>query len=1110
MSFQSAVITKAAAIFGHGRSLAARASALCVLLLLGAWSGSAQASFGCYLQHTSTQFQQGAPGATYNHSFTIVDDSGTSCAGTISGTVSITGDTTGGGTLNNGGGPVTTFNWSGPGGSSFSFTSTTGTLPGGDLAIQADCLVGCFGGSTFLTYFDESSDLYDFHATTPTTVVTTDLQQVTIGAKSLYNNNPATETVSFYNVTGTPILLATDTPDVNGEVSYNFFSSTPGTYALRAEVNCIIITATSTTCPPPDIDYSVTVEATSLSANDLSLETLPSTPLPLSVTYRSPSLLAPDGSYVFWNISSSPPGGDGSIDNSSQTSGGIATADFSASVPGEYQVQASTNCFSCFAPSMVTFTVTVINRTIVIVSGDGQTGATNQPLDDPLVAQAQNNGIPTPGVGITWAIMSGSASLSPTGAVTDGAGNATVAVTMGATPGPVVVRATRNDDTSKFVEFNLNSTLTRDLVIVSGNNQSAPTGQNLPQPLFVRAIDNATGASGVQIDWSVVSGSASFPAPSTTTNAAGLSNTQVTLGATAGPIVVRATRADDTGQYVDFNLTATLTRQLVIVSGNGQEGSPNATLASPFVVEARNNNVAAPGTGVTWSIVTGGGSLSDTSTTTDGSGHADSTLTLGSSGSVTVKAARSDDSSVYVLFNASTLKLADLPGMSPTQRAIAEAIDSFCPELGAEYGGGGGGGGSGGPPSTDGFAAATATVDPSDGQYDLWQQCQELITASGSDPQGVLDALNELYADIALVQSEAGLIAARAQFDNIKVRIAALRSGTQRTSFGGLAFTNTSGSLPIGSLLQGLAEGDNPDSASAAGFTRWGFFAAGSIGRVDTKPGDVTPGYDSDITGLTIGFDYRKSDSIIFGGTIGYTKQTDDLLGREGELDTHGYSVSLFGTWYKADSWYTDAVLSWGRNTYEAERWINYTLTGPGGTITVIDQHARSESDGDSLTFAATVGRDFNKNGWGFGPYLRLLYTRLEFDEMVEETDAGPGSGLALVVDARELTSFSGVLGGKLTYAHSTSWGVMIPHVQLEWQHEFKDDPSQVTAHFLFDPSETPFTVTGDSLDTDYLRLGFGMSFVLTKGRSGFFMFERSFQDRITQNRLALGLRLEF
>lgn len=1109
MKFLTADITKAATIFGHWRSLSTRASALCVLLLLGAWSGNAQASFGCYLQHTSSQFQPGAPGATYNHSFTIVDDSGTTCAGTISGTVSITGDTTGGGSLNNGGGPVTTFNWSGTGGSNFSFTSTTGTLPGGDLSIQVDCLVGCFNGATFLTYFDESDDLYDFHATTPTSVITTDLSAVTIGAKSLYNNNPATETVSFYNVTGAPVLLGTDTPDSNGEVTQSYFNSTPGTYALRAQVNCIIITATSTTCPPPDIDYSVTVEATSLSAADLTLETLPSTPLTLDVTYRSASLLAPDGSYVFWNISSSPPGGDGSVDTSSQTSGGVASANFSASVPGDYQVQASTNCFSCFAPSMVTFTVTVINRTISIVSGDGQTGPTGVPLGNPLVAQAQNNGVPAPGVGITWAVMSGSATLSPTGAVTDGAGNATVIATMGATPGPVVVRATRNDDPAKFVEFNLNSTLTRNLAIVGGNNQSAPTDQNPPQPLIVRATNNNAPASGVNIGWSVVSGSASFPSPTTVTNAMGTTSTQVTLGSTPGPIVVRAIRADDPSAYVDFNLTATVTRQLVIVSGNGQEGAPNATLANPFVVEARDNNVAKPATGVTWSIVSGSGSLSDTSTTTDGSGHADSTLTLGSSGSVTVKAARSDDSSVYVLFTAATQKLADLPGMSPTQRAIAEAIDSFCPELG---GGTSGGGGSTDdpPPSGGSFAATTATVDSSDGEYDLWQQCQQLITASGSDPQGVLDALNELYANIALVQSEAGLIAARAQFDNIKVRIAALRSGTQRTSFGGLAFTNSSGSLPIGSLLQGLAEGDNPDSASAAGFSRWGFFAAGSIGRVDTKPGDVTPGYDSDISGLTVGFDYRKSDSIIFGGTVGYTKQTDDLVGREGALDTTGWSVSLFGTWYKADSWYTDAVLSWGRNSYEAERWINYTLTQPGGAVTVVDQHARSNSDGDSLTFATTVGRDFNKNGWGFGPYLRLLYTRLEFEEMIEETDSGPGSGLALVVDAREVTSFSGVLGGKLTYAHSTSWGVMIPHVQLEWQHEFKDDPSAVTAHFLFDPSETPFTVTGDSLDSDYLRLGFGMSFVLTKGRSGFFMFERSFQDRITQNRLALGLRLEF
>ena len=105
----------------------------------------------------------------------------------------------------------------------------------------------------------------------------------------------------------------------------------------------------------------------------------------------------------------------------------------------------------------------------------------------------------------------------------------------------------------------------------------------------------------------------------------------------------------------------------------------------------------------------------------------------------------------------------------------------------------------------------------------------------------------------------------------------------------------------------------------------------------------------------------------------------------------------------------------------------------------------------------------------------------------------------------------SSVLGGKLTYAHSANWGVLIPHLQAEWQHEFKDDPSEVEAHFLYDPTATPFTITGDKLDTDFFRFGLGLSMVLTHGRLGFFYYEKLIgRDGISQDNLALGLRIEF
>ena len=66
------------------------------------------------------------------------------------------------------------------------------------------------------------------------------------------------------------------------------------------------------------------------------------------------------------------------------------------------------------------------------------------------------------------------------------------------------------------------------------------------------------------------------------------------------------------------------------VSGDNQEGIPNEVLAELFVVEARRASGSAfVGVSVTFTVVAGGGTLSVTNTTTDGSGRAQSFLTLG-------------------------------------------------------------------------------------------------------------------------------------------------------------------------------------------------------------------------------------------------------------------------------------------------------------------------------------------------------------------------------------------------------------------------------------------------------------------------------------------------
>ena len=74
-----------------------------------------------------------------------------------------------------------------------------------------------------------------------------------------------------------------------------------------------------------------------------------------------------------------------------------------------------------------------------------------------------------------------------------------------------------------------------------------------------------------------------------------------------------------------------------------------------------------------------------------------------------------------------------------------------------------------------------------------------------------------------------------------------------------------------------------------------------------------------------------------------------------------------------------------------------------GGGRTLIDQIASASPGGNSQSLSLSLGRDFSKNAWTFGPYLRAAYSKLDFDAYTEtmSNPDGPGAGFALAVDGR-------------------------------------------------------------------------------------------------------------
>jgi uncharacterized protein with beta-barrel porin domain len=746
----------------------------------------------------------------------------------------------------------------------------------------------------------------------------------------------------------------------------------------------------------------------------------------------------------------------------------------------------------------VTFNATVSALPVLaIVSGDGQSGMTSTVADLPLVVSLTDGlGNPIAGQTVNWAI-SGAGTLSGNSSVTDAAGHAQVTLTFAASAGAITVTASTAGGPAP-VNFTATA-VSGSIGIASGDGQTGPINSTLPLPLKVVVNPPAPAPvgggrvrpdalNGVPVTFTVTSGGGSVSQTTVMTDVNGEASTVFTLGPTPGLQTVSAAVAG--GSSVTFTATAVLNRTLTLVSGNAQTGAPGSTLPAPLVVHAQDNGADAAGINILWSVVSGSGSVAPPTTATNTNGLAQATVTLGATpGTITIRATRADDATVFVNFTAGTSKLQNIPGLDPDELDLAIVLDEAC-------------------------SALAALSSPTPEQADLLARCQDLIDSSIIDPDSTIDALDELLPDMALAMAEASFNAAQSQFQNLKARIAALRSGTQGNGFNGLALNGPGGTVSLGSLasaLTGDGDADAPKGEVGADFSRWGFFASGTIGRGEAEEGSVRPAYDYDINGLTVGIDYRKSDKLIFGAALGYTKQDAELRGQPGNMDMSGWSVSAYGTYYRDNSWYSDGVITWGHNTFDLLRRIRYTIPLPGGGTSVIDQTARSNSDGDMIEGAFTFGRDFQAGGWSIGPYGRVLYTRLSFDEIEDEMDPGVGSGLGLVIDSRELTSIASEIGAKFTYAHSTDWGVVTPHFQIEWEHEFKDDPKSMTARFLADPTGSPFTLSGEEIDSDYFRLSLGLSIIMQRGRSGFLIYEKTVgRNGFDQSNLGFGIRIEF
>jgi outer membrane lipase/esterase len=424
----------------------------------------------------------------------------------------------------------------------------------------------------------------------------------------------------------------------------------------------------------------------------------------------------------------------------------------------------------------------------------------------------------------------------------------------------------------------------------------------------------------------------------------------------------------------------------------------------------------------------------------------------------------------------------EVPGLSRSQAAVAAAIDFICPKL-----------------------------NPTNAaQQDLLTQCSAM---KGKGELGrvalgrsqLRDILGKVTSEQTSSQGTGAIETRAAQFQAIGARLDALRLGATGLKLGGLGFDlggRTASAAPLD-----LGETGGGASADALG-GRLGAFVngVGSFGSKDAT--DRETGFNFHTMGVTVGVDYRLAENLVAGAAFSYLRSESVMNVALGDVDSNSYGMSLYGTYYVGPV-YVDVLSGFTWHDYSIARRIVYAPgpDGSGSAADAVDRTAEGDTIGRQFTLNVGAGYNFRQGGFTLTPYARMEFLNLHINGY---TESG-ANGLDLHIKKQTEESLLTVLGGRLAYALSAPFGVLVPAVHGEWRHEFLNDQRSIRAQFANDPFNTVFRIPTDDPDRDYFAVGAGVSAAFAKGAAAFLEFETVLGLRsVTNHNFTAGVRFEF
>jgi T5SS/PEP-CTERM-associated repeat protein len=249
--------------------------------------------------------------------------------------------------------------------------------------------------------------------------------------------------------------------------------------------------------------------------------------------------------------------------------------------------------------------------------------------------------------------------------------------------------------------------------------------------------------------------------------------------------------------------------------------------------------------------------------------------------------------------------------------------------------------------------------------------------------------------------------------------------------------------------LQENRDKPNPD---------WGYWlkAYGALGDRDGNQGGS--GYTYQGHGYSIGFDYRKTDKMLWGFSLGMANTDISYAGVSDSTDIKGLNGGLYAS-YNTDYWYLDTLLTLSKLDYSNKR-----------NLAFVGESLQSSFNGFNVSGYVEAGWDSHfVRGWLLQPLASVQVSSLSLDDHAES-----GGDSALSFGSQDSQSIKGSVGARLTRV--LRWDHKLrSKLQLRgrWIHDFQDSATNVDAHFTSDPT-TVFTVSDKGISADSILLGTG------------------------------------